>query len=304
MMAKIICRQQLKQLHELSYRRNAVKSYQRSIFERKTFCKNITANFCTVEQKRNLRQMTTRRHRVRMKGLKKSKSKSRFHMPDILHMPNAATVENLEQSISSLRVKMLDLDRNFKYRGFHALRWIIGAGFLTYFVLYIFRREIKEEIGSTGAEITSMTLSDTEVLNKAKLFLKKLMNDEENIEVFVAFLVVIGQNERFQKAVGNLFGNVLQQQYVKDQVKASAIYGAHQTLNDQNVYQHLVQSAASCLSLPEVHEPAANEFLNQLKLAMIPGIFKSVDKPSNTVKESASEEPKTSSAEKKKNEKL
>lgn len=247
--------------------------FRHSIFVAPKYSK-ATAIHHFAEGTSKVKSSLRRRRRLRMnRNLSQSTSgNKKSNQPD-LH--NHVSLEQLESSIGSVRDKMYEIDSNFKYRGYHTLRWFGGVSFLAFLALYVFRREIKEEIGSTGAEITTITLSDQEVMNQTKIFLKKLMEDEENINVFIEFLTVIGKNEYFQVVVGDLFTNVLQLDSVKKQIELSAIYGAHQTLNDEKVYDHLVECATSVLAIPEVHEPAANEFLKALKASFFPGIFSS-----------------------------
>mmetsp|Transcript_12459 Transcript_12459/g.16163 ORF Transcript_12459/g.16163 Transcript_12459/m.16163 type:complete len:447 (-) Transcript_12459:51-1391(-) len=117
-----------------------------------------------------------------------------------------------QESIKSVREALQKLDENFKYRGFHTLRWVGLASGIGFLFTYGFKDDIKENIGSTGAEITSRTLGDQEVQKQARELARgvvyELLNDDRALELTTSFLNDVLNREYTRQAVLKLLGHV------------------------------------------------------------------------------------------------
>lgn len=206
----------------------------------------------------------------------------RFHLP--------STYEATFQSLVTLPETVRKMDESLQYRGFHTLRWALLFMSVAGLSMYGFRDEIKENIGSTGAELTTRTLSDESVQREARIFLTEVLQYEETRRMLGDLMYDVLRRESTQEAARELFSAILadpgfQQktsEFFKDVMATEAFrqssvevaqYSAHETLNDAEISEHALQWVRSVLDEPDLHSQAGDAIWGALRSTFVPGFL-------------------------------
>lgn len=226
-------------------------------------------------------------------------------------------LERIENSFKGIREAMIQIDDTYKYRGIHAVRWLVLFSVIGFVSVYGFRKEIKENIGSTGAEITSRTLSDEEVLRQAKelasyvvyeilsdkqslvyatRFVNKILAEPSTQEAFTKLLIRVSQDQNFQAHTATFFATVMQTDTFKARCSELGSYTAHSTLDNKAVYDHALNTASQMMCEPMMQQKGAEAFWGSLHLALVPGFLKNNKATNGTTTNSTAKKNKGSSS--------
>ena len=201
-----------------------------------------------------------------------------------------STYDATYQSIVMLPETVRQMDESLQYRGYHTLRWALLFVSISGLSMYGFRHEIKENIGSTGAELTTRTLSDESVQREARIFLTEVLQYEETrnmlgqlmydvlrrestrdaaLELFSAILA----DPTFQERTSVFFSDVMATDTFRNTSAEVAQYSAHEVLNDTEINRHALEWARTVLEEPDLHSQAGDAIWGALRSTFVPGFL-------------------------------
>lgn len=134
-----------------------------------------------------------------------------------------------------------------------------GSGLLA----YLFRQEIKEGVGDTGAEVTRRTLEDAGVQLQARELARgvvyELLNDKKALELTTEFLNSLLEREQTRQAAKAFLVDILSQESTKETLKKLL----QDLLSDQEFVEKF-SSSLQHLSEKESTKTAVNTLLTNM----------------------------------------
>eukprot|EP00924_Labyrinthula_sp_SR-Ha-C_P004595 augustus_masked-scaffold_1-processed-gene-5.49-mRNA-1 protein AED:1.00 eAED:1.00 QI:0/-1/0/0/-1/1/1/0/331 len=253
------------------------------------------------------------------KPIRKSRRRRGYHKKD----EHISTLQSFSKHISTVEssfVSALDglksIDKRYNYKGHSPIKYVslfaAAAVLVSLISAYGFREEIKENIGVTGAEITSITLGDAEVQKKTKLLAKQLvyeiLNDEKALmsvvhfghgllhekrtqQAAAVFFAEVLQNEKARTEAGRLFQYLFNDPHVMNEAsklmayvlsteacqrEASqlGIYVMKQVLDDEEVYKKGVEWASAVFADEEFTYQASDTMWSAMKQTFVPRLLR------------------------------
>ena len=154
-------------------------------------------------------------HRRAMMATSSSSSSSTSRMPfPSSSRASASSYNGVPGRAESIRSRVKQMDADWRVNGWHVLRWmafIAGSGVGT--AAFIYRDEITEWLGYSGAKITATTLGHEDVQIQAKEIARgvvyELLNDRHALQLTTQFLNDLLARDETRAAVLELLRTLL-----------------------------------------------------------------------------------------------